>query len=222
MTRSILIFLLILCISPAASSQSLRDLLNGLGNAATSDSTSAPDSDSSLGALGTLLGNTLASQNFSVDDLKGSWAYISPAVSFQTDNALKKIGGAGAATALESKLAPYYQRLRLDKSSLTVTEDHTFEMKLGVSTVKGTVEKEENGDLIFHFNAFGKIDLGSVKAHATKAGNTLNLTFDATRLIQILNKVAGVVKNTTLSTLTSLINSYDGVYLGFKFKASNN
>lgn len=161
----------------------------------------------------------LANDKFTVDDLVGSWSYDSPAVSFESDNALKKIGGAGAATAVESKLAPYYKTLGLNKTTLTVDTEHNFVMKLGVAQLKGTVEKGEDGSLVFAFNAFGKINLGKVSAHATKVGSTLNLTFDATRLIQILTKVAGVLNNSTLKTVTDLINSYDGIYMGFKLKA---
>lgn len=218
MNRRLLFALIVLAGTLTASSQNLGDLLNGLrNNTETTDSTSSSD-NGGLGALGAFLGNTLASKNFSLDDLNGNWNYTSPAVSFQSDNALKKIGGAGAATALENKLAPYYTRLRLDKTSLSVAEDHTFEMKLGVATLKGTVEKDKNDQLVFNFSAFGKIKLGKVNATATKAGNTLNLTFDATKMIQILTKVAGAFNMQSLNALTSLINSYDGVYLGFKLK----
>ena len=197
--------------------QSLKDILGGLaGSAASSDSTK---SSNPLGALGSVLGNVLANDKFTVDDLVGSWSYDSPAVSFESDNALKKIGGAGAVTAVESKLAPYYKTLGLTKTTLTVDAEHNFVMKLGVAQLKGTVEKDEDGSLVFAFNAFGKINLGKVSAHATKVGSTLNLTFDATRLIQILTKVAGVLNNSTLKTVTDLINSYDGIYMGFKLKA---
>ena len=162
--------------------------------------------------------NVVANDKFSVDDLVGDWSYGSPAVSFQSDNALKKIGGAGAATAVENKLAPYYKTIGLDKTTLTVDAEHNFSMKLGVAQLKGTIEKAEDGSLVFAFNAFGKISLGKVSAHATKAGSTLNLTFDATRLIQILTKVAGVLNNSTLKAVTDLVNSYDGIYIGFKLK----
>ncbi len=199
--------------SMTAQAQSLKDILGGL--AGSSDSTKTSSSNP-LGALGSVLGNVLANDKFTVDDIVGSWNYSSPAVSFQSDNALKKIGGAGAATAVENKLAPYYKTIGLTSTTLTVDADHNFTMKLGVAQLKGTIEKAEDGGLVFAFNAFGKIGLGKVSAHATKAGSTLNLTFDATKLIQILTKVAGVLNNTTLKAVTDLVNSYDGIYIGFK------
>lgn len=199
--------------SMTAQAQSLKDILGGL--AGSSDSTKTSSSNP-LGTLGSVLGNVLANDKFTVDDIVGSWNYSSPVVSFQSDNALKKIGGAGAATAVENKLAPYYKTIGLTSTTLTVDADHNFTMKLGVAQLKGTIEKAEDGGLVFAFNAFGKISLGKVSAHATKAGSTLNLTFDATKLIQILTKVAGVLNNTTLKAVTDLVNSYDGIYIGFK------
>lgn len=203
----------------AISAQNLKDVLGGLAGAATSKTNAESSSSGTLGTIGSLIRNAVAGNGFTVDDLVGTWNYTSPAVSFDSENALKKIGGAAAATAVEDKLAPYYRTLQLDKTMLTVDADHNFTMKLGVAQLKGTVSKTEDGALVFAFNAFGKIKLGQVTAHATKAGDTLNLTFDATRLIQILTKVAGVLNNSTLKALTSLVNSYDGIYIGFKLKS---
>jgi len=169
-----------------------------------------------LGALGSAISNLLANDNFEVDDLVGEWSYVSPAISFQSDNALMKIGGAGAATAIEDKLEPYYKRLGFTKTTLTVKEDHSFTLKMGFIIMQGTVEKDEDKKLVFNFNAFGKLSLGSVASNATKSSSTLNLTFDATRLIQILEKVSSVVNNTTLTSLSKMLSAYDGIYMGFK------
>ncbi|MCH5221747.1 MAG: DUF4923 family protein [Muribaculaceae bacterium] len=198
----------------------LKDLFGG--SSSSSETATTGDSKSSSGglldAIGGFVNNTIANNKFTIDDLVGSWEYTSPAVSFQSDNALKKIGGAGAATALENKLEPYYKQLGFTKTSLVVEKDHSFVLKMGVLTLKGVVEKDASGMLEFSFSAFGKVSLGKVKANATKAGSTLNLTFDATKMIQLLTKVSSVLNNSTLNTLASLLNSYDGVYMGFKLK----
>ena len=223
----ILLGAILACASAQASTFDPKDILNHLRGDSTStsaDNKGSGESDGGaggiLGAIGNFVNNAVANKNFSVDDLVGSWSYTSPAVSFQSDNALKKIGGAGAATAVEDKLEPYYKRLGFNRTSLEVDAEHNFTLKMGVLTLKGTIEKDEEDQmLVFHFNAFGKVSLGSVKANATKAGFTLNLTFDATRLVQILTKVSSVLNSSALNTLTSLLNSYDGIYIGFKLKA---
>ena len=182
------------------------DILRGLSG--KNDSTSQ---GSGLGAIG--------NNKFTVDDLVGTWSYTGPAVSFDSENALKNIGGAAAATAVEAKLEPYYKRLGFTRTTLTVNEDHSFEMKMGVIQFKGTIEKTDDGNLRFNFSALGRT-LGSVAAHATKSGNTLNITFDATKMVQMLTKISSMLSSSTLKTLSTLLNSYDGIYMGFKMKQS--
>lgn len=220
--KKIILSALAASVAASASAFDPKDLLGNLGKLNGDTTTTTDDSQSTggvLGSLGSLIGNVVANNKFSIDDLVGTWSYSSPAVSFQSENALMKIGGAGAATAVENQLAPYYQRLGFTNTSLTVDADHNFTLKMGLLVLKGTVEKdEEDNGLVFNFNAFGKISLGKVKANATKAGKTLNLTFDATRLIQMLTKISSKLNIKTLSTLSTLLNNYDGIYIGYKLK----
>lgn len=219
--KKIILTALALGITASASAFDPKDLLGNLGKLSgdTTKTTGDEQSGGLLGSLGSLIGNVVANNKFSIDDLVGTWNYASPAVSFQSENALMKIGGAGAATAVENKLAPYYQRLGFNKTTLTVDAEHNFTLKMGLLTLQGTVEKdEEDNGLVFNFNAFGKVSLGKVKANATKAGKTLNLTFDATRLIQMLTKISSKLNISTLKTLSTLLNNYDGIYIGYKLK----
>lgn len=220
--KKIILSALAASVAASASAFDPKDLLGNLGKLNGDTTSTTGDSQSTggvLGSLGSLIGNVVANNKFSIDDLVGTWSYSSPAVSFQSENALMKIGGAGAATAVENQLAPYYQRLGFTNTSLTVDADHIFTLKMGLLVLKGTVEKdEEDNGLVFNFNAFGKISLGKVKANATKAGKTLNLTFDATRLIQMLTKISSKLNIKTLSTLSTILNNYDGIYIGYKLK----
>lgn len=179
---------------------------------------SSQSGDSTLGQIGDFISNMTASSDINLDDLAGTWNYSSPAVSFQSDNALQKIGGATAATALENKLAPYYKTAGVTNLVMTVAEDHSFSMKMRLATVNGVIEKDESGKLIFNFKALNKINLGKVEAMATKSGETLNLTFDVSRLISIVEKVAAISKDSTFQTLSTILSSYDGIFAGFKLK----
>lgn len=205
-----------------APAQNLGDLLRGLTGGkdstatATQENAGSTDGGGILGALGSTLGNIIATDKFKAEDLVGTWNYKAPAVAFQSENILKKAGGAAAATTIENKLAPYYSKLGLTRTTITVDQDLNFTMKFGVVTLSGTVSKDENNHLVFAFSAFGKVSLGKMTASATKVGDTLNLTFDATKLIQLLTKVAGVIHNQTLDGITKLLSSYDGIYMGFK------
>lgn len=215
--RKILFIILLTC-TLGASAQGLQNLVNGLRNRGNNsgENTENTNGTGGLGALGDFINNTLANNRFSVEDLQGKWDYTSPAVSFESSNVLQGLGGTAAATALEGQLEPYYTRLGFNHSSLEVDSLNNFTLKLGIIQLKGKVEKSEDDKLVFNFNAFNRIPLGKVTANAKKAGNMLNITFDATKLIHILTQVAGRVNIGTLNTLSSVLNSYDGVYIGFK------
>ena len=205
----------------AAATPDITDLLGKIKGSGTSENTEESSSTSKAGdILGGIVGavqSATATTKFSVDDLVGTWNYSSPAVSLKSDNALKKIGGVAATTALEEKLAGYYKTAGLTSVVLTVDAEHNFTMKLKFATLKGTVEKDGE-DLKFNFSALGKVKLGSVSARATKSLDTLNLTFDVSGLISVLQKVSSVANIKSLSTVSDLLSGYDGLYAGFKLK----
>lgn len=160
--------------------------------------------------------NVTATSKFEAKDLVGNWKYKSPAVNFKGDNALANIGSAAGASTIEDKLAPYYNKIGLQKSTLQVNEDLTFTFALGVTKLTGTIEKTDDSDLVFNFKAFNKINIGKVNCIATKSGNTVNLTFDAQKLLNILQKVSSLSSNSALSSINSLLSNYKDLYLGMK------
>lgn len=178
-----------------------------------SDSAKAVDP---MNALSGIFSSLTSSSNFEISDIVGTWDYQSPAVSFKSDAALSKIGGMAASVALEDKLTPYYNAAGLNSLVLTVNSDDTFTMKIKSITLSGTISKDdEAGSLTFSFSAFGKVSIGKVSAMAQKsATNNLTLTFDASRVISIIEKVADIAKIQSLETLSSLLSNYEGVYAG--------
>ena len=217
LTKNIIIVLALLTALPAMASGDLKDLLNSV----TSGKSSSDNNSNPLGSLGSVISNLTASSSFELADLQGTWDYQSPAVTFQSDNVIQKAGGAAAASTIEGKMAPYYEKAGITSLQLTVDAENNFTMKLKRWSLKGTVSKDEQGNLEFNFSAFGKIKLGKVSAFATKSGNTLNLTFDVSKLISIVKSVSSVSGISSLNTISSLLSSYDGIYAGFKLNRVN-
>ena len=162
--------------------------------------------------------NATASTKFEASDLVGTWKYASPAVSFKGDNALANVGGAAAATTVENKLAPYFQKAGFENSQLTVKEDLTFTWKIGGITLSGTIEKSKDTDLVFNFSAFNKVKVGKIDCMATKSGSTVNLTFDASKIMSIAQKITSISSNSTFATVNSLLSNYKDMYIGVKLK----
>ncbi|MCM1518622.1 MAG: DUF4923 family protein [Pseudoflavonifractor sp.] len=201
----------------------IKDLLNKVSGA--SDTTavsngqiSTSDNGGGTSALGSFLGNLLGSGKIGVADLVGSWQYTSPAVTFKSDNLLKKAGGAAASAVVEEKLKEYYKKAGLDGMTLTVEADSTFTMKMKRVTVSGTIEKNADGNFQFNFKIGKKIPIGNMTAYISKAGDTVDITFDVSKLITLVDKIAAVSGNSTLSGISKLLNSYDGLCAGFTLK----
>lgn len=175
-----------------------------------------------LSALGGILSKVTSKSGFDLSELEGTWKYNAPAVTFKSDNAASAVGGVAGSAVIESKIGPYYKKIGLDKTVLTVDSAMNFTMKLRTVTLKGTISRQEGDDthLVFNFSAMGKIKLGSVAAVATKSNlaGMLTLTFDASKLIAMLEKIAAFTKNSSLQTLSKLVSSYDGIYIGAKLK----
>lgn len=206
-----IISLLIIAIALNANAFDLKSLLSG---ASKSDTTSTSSTSSKLGALGSMLGGLIASDNLSTSDLVGTWKYDSPAVSFKSDNFLQKAGGAAAAVAVENKLEPYYSKIGFTALVLTVEVDSTFTMKFKRATLSGSITKEGD-NFIFNVKIGNKISLGKMTAYITKTGTSIDMTFDVTKLVAIMQKVASISGNTTISTISELLNSYDGICAGY-------
>lgn len=207
-----------------ANAQSLSDILGKLGNmTGTSQSNnteekSGSSSSSGLGgALGNLLEGVFSSSNISVADLAGTWTSSGPAVSFQGDNFLKKAGGVAAAAAIESKLDPYFTQYGLKGAQLTVDNNGKFTLTVKKIKLTGTItETSEKGVFNFNFQAFGAIKIGSMKTYIQKSYNSMDVMFDATKMMQLMTTLGKITNMSTINAITSILNSYDGLCVGFK------
>ncbi len=119
--------------------------------------TTNTDKGSAGSAIGSILGNVLGKSDVTPADLEGTWNYTAPAVTFKSENLLKKAGGAAASATIENKIKPYYQRAGLENLVLTVANDSTFTMKLKRGSLSGSIAQgTEKGILVFKFKAAGR------------------------------------------------------------------
>lgn len=207
-------------LAAAGSSAQGFDLKGLLGGSKDKDSDKQGSSIGNI--LGNIIDNVTADRDVQPNQLIGDWTYGSPAVDFESDNALQSIGGSAASATIESKLEPYYSKAGITQMKMTVDTACNFSMQLKVGSLTGKIEKPQgNGqekNLTFKFQAFKKITIGSISAHATLSGNTLSLTFDVSGLIKILKTVSSVANNSSFNTMVKLLESYDGLYAGFKLE----
>lgn len=215
-------------VSMPAGATDVKDLLSKAksalgGSSSTTTETATESTSSSSSSSSSLLSGLVGYISSAIkgdlqySELVGTWDYVAPAVTFQSDNLLKKAGGEVAASKVESEMEPYFTKMGLNKLQMTFAEDSTFTMKVRM-TYKGTVTMTDEGLYEFDFTAFGKIKTGQMTAYMARSGNNIKMTFDVSKLISLFEKVSSFTGNSTLKTLSSLLSSYDGLNAGWELK----
>lgn len=192
-----------------ANAQSLSDLFGG-GTANT---------------LTNIIEGVFSSSNISISDMQGEWESDGPAVCFQGEGFLKKAGGIAASSAIESKLDPYYKQYGLTGATLEVASGGDFQLTIKGITLKGTITKDsadEAGVFTFNFTAFGALKIGSFKAYVQKTARTMDVMFDASKFKSFVSVVAKFTGISLAKTLSGILDSYDGLCVGFHFSKTGN
>ena len=183
--------IIICCFSLGTYAQNLGDLLSGV------------------------IQGVFSSSDITIADIAGSYVSTGPAVTFKSDNFLQKAGGIAGAAALESKLKPYYEQYGLTGLTLEIDKDANFTMQVKGIKLSGVITKNEgDGTFLFNLKALG-MNVGSFTAYIEKSLNNLKVMFDADKLLQIISTVAKFTGNSIVSSLGTLLKSYDGACIGF-------
>lgn len=167
-----------------------------------------------------ILEGVFSSSNLTVSDLSGDWTATGPAVCFESENMLKKAGGIAAASVLETKLSPYYKQYGLTGANMVIQKDGSFTLTVKGVTLRGVLSQPANaakGEFLATFTALGTIKLGSFKTYVQKTSSSMDVMFDATKLKTLLAGITKLSGNSLAKGVTSLLDSYDGLCVGFKF-----
>ncbi len=191
------------CVSFAESAPEpdLKDILGGAG-----------------GALGNIVEGVFTKTNLTVADIVGEWTSTGSAVSFKSDNFLKKAGGAAAAGAVENQLDQYYSKFGLTGAVLTIAPDSTFTLTIKKLPIKGTISVKSEGVFNFNFSAGGIVKLGSMPAYVEKTPTGINVMFDADKIKKIMTLAATLSGSKMVSTADKILKEYDGICIGFKMQ----
>ena len=63
---------------------------------------------------------------------------------------------------------------------------------------------------------FENVNIGKSEAKIEKSGNNIKLLFNADKLLQILTKLSSASKISTIKTIGSVAEGYDGMLIGFE------
>lgn len=193
----------------SASAWNLQDLLGkaseSLGNVNTQD-------------VINLVDGLFSNSDFDLSKLKGTWQVTGSAVSLKGEDTLSQIGGSAATVAIEKKLDPYYTKYGLTGSEITFDDKGNFTLKLKKLSISGIVEKTEESSFKTSFKTFGSTTLAPMDTYFERGatGKTLEVMWDAKKALSLIQGVAAIVNTSSTNTLSSLLDKYDNVYVGFK------
>lgn len=163
-----------------------------------------------------ILNNVIGSATFSQADLCAhTWKYSKPGCAFTSENLLAKAGGEIAASKIEEDLSKYYSKFGFSKSNtyFTFKTDGTFAAKIDGKSWNGTYTFDEKTHAIQL-----KGLLLSASGFATRTTNGISLLFEQKKLLTLIKTLSklNLTGSTTMSAVSSIVDNYDGVRIGFE------
>lgn len=170
--------------------------------------------------LGDLVNAVTGNGDIQLNSLEGTWKATGPAVVLRSGDALEQAGGSAVASLAENKLMPYYEKLGLEGSTVTFDASGNYTMTVKGKAIKGRLIKNDDGTFTLSLTQNEKLKLGKLNSFTTyvqKTSNTLALTVDVKKLLEVLKLVANTADLETINTAIKLLENYDNVCLGLRF-----
>ena len=102
---------------------------------------------------------------------------------------------------------------------MTIAEDSTFTFKARLINLGGSISKDaSSGNFIFTFKALKSVNIGSMESYIVMNGDKMELTFDVSKLMVLIEKAGSLTGNNTLKSVSAILNQYDGMTAGFELQ----
>lgn len=155
------------------------------------------------------------------ENIAGKWEYSGISVKFTGDNALMNAASEVAVRKVEEKLTGYLQAIGLNEGSFgyDFNTDGTFSTSFLKMELPGkyTFSSEEDS-IELSYGSTGKLKGLKMKAVAKVNATSLELLFNADKLMDFLGKIASSSVDSELGALSYLVGQYDGMKIGFELK----
>lgn len=186
----------------------LGSVLSGVLGAATGSS----NGSGLLSALTTIFDNSKVA---TADKLVGTWEYTEPAVVFESNNALKNLGGKVAGAAIEKKLQSQLAKFGIKKGKMKMTfdKDGNFTQTIGTQKFTGTYTTSGKNVVLTYASGLKQL-VGTTQLD----GNSLLIVMEAGKLLKYAGTIGKLTGNSTVSALGSLLGGYDGMEVGMRLQ----
>lgn len=163
-------------------------------------------------------------ETLSAASIAGTWYYSGPAVKLTSDNAITEAAGTLATSQIESKLSEYFATAGITTSDLyfTFDESSNFSCTLKSKTISGTYTlNSSEGSITLQPSALSQVGISSMTASTSISSGSMEILFDANVLLSLVSTLSSVSGNSTLQSVNSLLEAYDGIQIGFEMSQTS-
>lgn len=152
-------------------------------------------------------------------NIEGNWTFSGSAVKFTGDNMLMNTASELAVGKVEDTLNEYLAKVGIKEGlfSYTFNEDGTFSTSFNQAKFPGqyTFSQQEK-TLELDCGKNEKLKGIALKTNVSVGTSTMQLLFNADKLLEFISKITSSVGDSKLGALTSLLDQYDGMQIGFE------
>lgn len=180
----------------------------------TTGSNTAVNTGTSI--LGSLLGNLLGtSTTLSQKSIEGTWSYSGANCVFESENLLAKAGGAVAANKIENDINTQLAKVGIKNGSCSFTfnSDNTYTANIGGRTISGNYTLNTKKKTMTLTYLAG---LAQMTPHVAMQNGQLCLLMEGNKMLNLLKTVSALSKSSSMSTVSSILGNYSGMYVGMK------
>ena len=152
-------------------------------------------------------------------NIEGTWEYAGTAVKFTGDNILTTAASQIASGQIETRLDEYLQivGIREGAFSYTFNADSTFTTSFNKMDFPGRYTFSEEANTIeLDYGKNEKLRGITLKTQVSVSLTSMELLFNADKLLDFINKISSSAGNSKLSMLNALTSQYDGLKIGFE------
>lgn len=148
----------------------------------------------------------------SADNIVGTWTYSEPAIVFDSDDYLTKMGGKVAAKKMESKIQTALTKYGVTAGTVkfVFNSDGTFVETIKNKTINGKWSVKDN---VLNLT-FGTVKTKTVSITTQLEGNQMMMVTDATKLLTLVQGMTSSSNSSNLKTISALLKKIKGMKVG--------
>ena len=180
--------------------------------------TSGTQSEANSGRVwGDIFNAVMGKLPLSQRNMVGTWNFQGTSCAFESENLLKKAGGAVVASQVEAKFDETCKSLGINENntSFIFKADSTYTGRIGAVKISGKYLLDEKTKKVTMSYLLG---VGHLNASVAVSSRELKLLFDADSILKLMKFISQFTSNTSVEVLGKMADLYDGMLLGFDLR----